>query len=1275
MFSLKQPYNLKKFLVALFGIPKEKSTMSTFFVISISKLFYAHVAPCVRDFFYTIPDRFRNLPIRYLSTVVGLACLAIILFSYSRFQSLKERYREHRMNFKLLNALKKDVDDVSEKGKEIDEKAHQHWDSQMRPGATVQLSTEERAWVEKLRKVVQDAEPCFDTFERLSGRRQFLKWFYTSLMDFRKFVGLRSKINGAREGIPNLIYTRTYHQILESLESSRSNVRSLQDRPIEEEHESSRYNRVERMQSTRCIKEKLNQLINGKPDLLRNRTEKIQYDIEFPVKLLLAFLEDLDGLRMESEMEKAWVEHAEDIILELQHDMDRMRWLLYLGNWIARRQLKNWHQNNRRVLRYLIYRCPCSFKFFRIDPSKSVHAGSPQKQTSSSSSQATATDDAGFSSDLNEFYKQLNQEDDFKELAPEFTNVQKLLLETKVVEGKEHSRKVCTNQLKKIVEDAKKSFNHNRGAKPSEYSENPNETNSQSNTKRVDRYRFALYFLRACITVCRIELREEKNSVVGLEKNIHEVVSGLISDNENCSRHVILGMKGIGKTTLARMVFNHGAIEHHFQKFKYWVTIDDKVDEDKNVILKKLGKYIMDPPATKKEGKEKEEGTKKEGKEKDYKLDEVKDFLKDKKYLVVLDNISSVGAWDIVKTAFADSTNGSRIVITTRFKNVASHASQDSKDPYKLPLRTKDESFKLFQQMVVLPSERSKERELSTEEVRDAQKVMSLARKVVGRCGGLPLSILRVGYLLSGKKVTPEELSRVLEIMDHNQTSWSETLPSNDGKDFPQELVKCLSYFGRFPKDSETPARRLVALWVAEGLAKAQQIGDEQKPPEFIAKKYLDELISLNLVQVVERKPNGKIKTCGFPSALHEQWLRRDPNSSLDQRLVYHFDEYDARNGHSHGTQNLLRSCRNPLSILFFDTREGIKPGEDIGQFLHTGIASGHLLQLKVLDLEFVFRPRLPNAIKKLIHLSYLGLRWTYLEEIPASIGNLTNLQTLDVRHTYIRELPSSIWKLQNLQHLYMNQIYRSRILHQRRGKSLKNLQTLQGAFVDKDSPLKNSLRRLTNLRKLALAFQLNLSQQTKLAESLLKLKQLQNLKLNSIDEMGRPQDLKATFLSSLDNLSNLYLFGKIETSSINGLPGSLTDLTLSASRLSEDPMQELGKLPKLKSLSLYSGSYTGKKMSCSKGSFPELQVLNFWMLQELEEWKVEENSMRKLKQLEIRSCKSLKVLTGLGNLKALGKLRLKDMPVEVTEKFEQTNERSDIAHFPFVIIEKTNKQ
>lgn len=133
------------------------------------------------------------------------------------------------------------------------------------------------------------------------------------------------------------------------------------------------------------------------------------------------------------------------------------------------------------------------------------------------------------------------------------------------------------------------------------------------------------------------------------------------------------------------------------------------------------------------------------------------------------------------------------------------------------------------------------------------------------------------------------------------------------------------------------------------------------------------------------------------------------------------------------------------------------------------------------------------------------------------------------MEHTNIRTLPSSIWKLQKLQKLYMNDIYRSKIVHLRKGNSLQNLQTLQGAFVDKDSPLIDSMYKLINLTKLKMSFQLNLLQQEVLVEGLVKLALLESLKIKSIDEMGQPRDLKVNYLSHLENLSRLYLFGKLE--------------------------------------------------------------------------------------------------------------------------------------------------
>ncbi|XP_048428517.1 putative late blight resistance protein homolog R1B-16 [Pyrus x bretschneideri] len=254
--------------------------------------------------------------------------------------------------------------------------------------------------------------------------------------------------------------------------------------------------------------------------------------------------------------------------------------------------------------------------------------------------------------------------------------------------------------------------------------------------------------------------------------------------------------------------------------------------------------------------------------------------------------------------------------------------------------------------------------------------------------------------------------------------------------------------------------------------------------------KYLLDLIAGDMVQVVERKNNGEVKTCRLPYALQS---RQELQHTSPKRLTDHYSRSDEVFARIHGdSSNLPDHYKDLISILSFDTREGNKPGEEIGNFLRRGIAGGFFHQLQVLDLENVFRPELPTNIGKLSRLRYLGLRWTFLDSVPTSIGNLLNLQTLDVKHTDVQTLPSSIWKLPKLRHLYLNQ---SKIMHQKGGSSLKNLHTLCGAFVDKNSPLKGGLDKLINLRKLGLAFQLDRSEQRALGDKIVKPWGLRSLK------------------------------------------------------------------------------------------------------------------------------------------------------------------------------------
>ncbi|KAM3747167.1 hypothetical protein ACB098_05G015900 [Castanea mollissima] len=1201
--------------------------------------------------------------------LIILVCgyLITILVIYIVWHQVGKRYRRLKKNVKLLDGVIKDVEEVSEAGRKLDEQPNQLRDSQLKAGVTVQIADSERDWVDATKAMVRMAQDCHDSYQKLSERRKTLGLTLSAIMDWNKIRRLKAEFDSCLWEMYQIWEKRI--QICKSIEQSRSIVRSLQNRPIEE-HQSHPYKRAP---PTVSIERNLKVLFANNPELVSDsdKQKEIEYLIKFPVQLLHSFLRDLEGLKLESQTEKAWVEEAEEIFDELQHEIDKvqkmakvMRWLPFLGNWMTRRWVKNsFGQINKQLWTLIFKKYMIDFSFIKRVPSKSV-GPSPKKKT-----QAT-TDDKEILDLLDEFHKQLNLEQSkvssrLKQLLDDFKQVHRLLKDAKAVEGLNNSRMAWKDQIKIIVKDAISSLSSSQPQRSNTSTQKEIDPWPKSSTE-IERFEQAMEFLGMSMEVCRTKLSEETNSVVGLEDNIHEVVSLLTTNDttENCSTLSIVGMMGIGKTTLAKMVFNHAAIQKHFE-FRYWVSLTDIVD-NKHEILKRVGENVLANHG--------------ERTEKGYSFKEVNDFLKGRKYLVVLDKISSKETWDTLKEAFRDKICESRILLTTRDKSVASHVDLTS-IMYPLKLRTQEESWDLFNQMVRFQAEPSKpDHGLSPE-------LKKLAEKVVGRCGGLPSSILNHGYLLSGKEVTSKDLSRVLEHVTPNQTPWSENLETN-AKDFPPHLSQCLSYFGQFPRDTKISSRRLVVLWVAEGLVK--QSGEKQEPLKSVAEKYLSELIIRNLVQEVERQLNGRVKTCSFPSVLRELWLRENPSSGFDQHVLYYSIEKDSSFGGNinSSTPNILQSYRNPLSLLCFDTREGDNPGVAFGHYLKKGIASGHLLYLKVLDLEHVFRPHLPKSIGKLIQLTYLGLRWTYLETIPSSIGNLVNLETLDVKHTYIRTLPSSIWKLKKLQNLYMSEISRSKIEHQperkckgnqRNKKFLQNLQILRGAFVDKESPLKDAFNMMKNLQILDLSFQLEWSQQKALAESLVELKRLQKLTLKSFDEMGQPQDLHVTQLSGLVDLYYLSLYGKLKNPSIviniNGLPQSLTDLTLSASRLSNDPMPELEKLHNLKSLCLYSASYTGKHMVCSSGGFPQLKILKLWMLQELKEWKMKEQAMPSLKQVEIRSCKKLKVpnTTELRHLKTLRELKLKDMPVDFTKTIENNKDRiwGHIAVFPIIIIDQ----
>ena len=127
-------------------------------------------------------------------------------------------------------------------------------------------------------------------------------------------------------------------------------------------------------------------------------------------------------------------------------------------------------------------------------------------------------------------------------------------------------------------------------------------------------------------------------------------------------------------------------------------------------------------------------------------------------------------------------------------------------------------------------------------------------------------------------------------------------------------------------------------------------------------------------------------------------------------------------------------------SYISFNTCKRDLSAQEIGMFLNTIVTKSGFGLLRVLDLQGVYKPMLPEILRKFLPLKYLGLRWTFLDSLPKSIGNLPYLETLDMEHTNIITLPSSIWKAKNLRHLYLNKIHFDMSLQRPSNGSLTNL-------------------------------------------------------------------------------------------------------------------------------------------------------------------------------------------------------------------------------------------
>uniref|UniRef100_A0A5B7BM49 Disease resistance protein n=1 Tax=Davidia involucrata TaxID=16924 RepID=A0A5B7BM49_DAVIN len=604
----------------------------------------------------------------------------------------------------------------------------------------------------------------------------------------------------------------------------------------------------------------------------------------------------------------------------------------------------------------------------------------------------------------------------------------------------------------------------------------------------------------------------DQDHFVGLEKDVEKLVALLV--NERGKDHKtgyqvvsICGMGGLGKTTLARKIYNHHNVKRHFDD-SAWVSISQQWQKE-DVMRAILIKLVPE------EKKKKEILKMRDDRELVRLLVQVQ---QNKKCFIVLDDIWSTDAWDCLKHAIPIGKLGTKLVLTTRNKEVASHV-----DPkgflHQQRFLNQDESWELFQKKAFTITDCADTKD---------DKIMELGRKMVGHCKGLPLAVVVLGGLL----VTKHSL-REWEMVHQNIDSYlrkgkgigqehggvSEVLALSYNE-LPYQLKPCFLYLGSFMEDSEIQVEKLYQMWIAEGLVWSQDRGEEETMMD-VAERYLGELAGRCMVQLQVHQ--GMFTSCRLHDMMRDLSLSKGKEENflevLDSRLISHGGgggiqlvdhpssssissktwrvaiyldkEVDVDEDGYHVLLKQENISPHLRSLLFFTPGE---MGVDVPQMMKSYFKDFKLL--RVLNLEgFNFlsvpddlgfdisiganinillgRYKLPKAIGNLVHLRYLSIKHSKFTGLPSSMENLEYLQTLDLRvRSDFFMMPNVLQKMGRLRHLYLPVYTEIRNIWNRMKKlrlnlssnQLETLENFDSKYFDVTTDLS---MKLTNLRKL----------------------------------------------------------------------------------------------------------------------------------------------------------------------------------------------------------------
>ncbi|KAH0671777.1 hypothetical protein KY284_022864 [Solanum tuberosum] len=313
-------------------------------------------------------------------------------------------------------------------------------------------------------------------------------------------------------------------------------------------------------------------------------------------------------------------------------------------------------------------------------------------------------------------------------------------------------------------------------------------------------------------------------------------------------------MAGLGKTALARKIYNSHSIICHFDA-RAWCSVSQTYDR-RELVLQILKQITGDHRSN--------------YVNLDYPEDILRKCLYGKRYLIVLDNIWEVQAWDDFQACFPDRDNGSRIMVTTRNEELAMYMRRNSV-PYSLPFLKDEKSWELLQKKVF---QRGNSCPL---------ELVNVGQLVAKKCKGIPSLIIMIAETLSREREASSWLKVAYDVSSYvSDKEMSMRTIQSSYDHLPDHLKPCLLYMGLFPKNYNIPVTDLLKLWIAEEFV--QNI-DTLKLEE-LSDICLRDLVGRNLVVVSTTKFNGKMKSCMVHDQVRDFCLRKITEEKFMQLIV-----------------------------------------------------------------------------------------------------------------------------------------------------------------------------------------------------------------------------------------------------------------------------------------------------------------------------------------------------------------------------------------------------